>query len=78
MVVTKTCTDFFVGLEATIWSPHLYAWWFERVVSGESKFTMIDPALIWTIFESKYAKVPIENVRLFRSRYEILKVLSLK
>ena len=78
MVVTETCTDLFVGLKASIRSPHLYAWGLERVVSWKAKFAVVDPALIWTIFKSEYAKVPIENVRLFRSCDEIFEVFPLK
>lgn len=78
VVVTETGTDLLVGLKATIWSPHLYARRFERVVSWKAKFSMVDPALIGTIFKSEYAEMPIENVGLFGCRYEILEVLSLK
>jgi hypothetical protein len=56
----------------------LYAWGLERVVSRKTQFAVVDPALIWTIFKSEYAKVPIENVRLFRSCDEIFEVFPLK
>ena len=78
MVVTETCTYLFVGFEASVWSPHLYARRLERIVSWKTKFSVVDSALVGTIFKSENAKVPIENVLLLRSSDEIFKVFPLK
>lgn len=78
MVVTKTCAYLFVGFEASIRSPHLYTRWLERIVSWETKFSVVDASFVGTIFKTEYAKVPIENVLLLRSSDEILKVFPLK